>query len=184
MRKKRQQIQINTKYHKLTIIDFSHKDKRWRSFYHTLCECGNKKTIMGSAIISGNTKSCGCLHRNKTDKKLPDNLGVKRQIILGYKRHAKERNISFEMSEDDFIFLLDKPCYYCNTLPSNLKITKNCKSGFYYSGIDRMDSKLGYTKENCVSCCAQCNKSKMASDKNTFLQWIERVYNHSIKITL
>ncbi len=128
-------------------------------------------------MISGNTKSCGCLSSKyrREHNLLPDNLGVKRQIILQYKRHAKSRDIKYDISETDFVNLLSIPCNYCGLPPSNIKNSKNYK-GFIYSGVDRVDSKKGYSKMNCVSCCVNCNKSKMAMSKDDFLKWIKRVY--------
>ena len=36
-----------------------------RIYWHCKCECGNEKDILGSALKSGNTKSCGCLNKEK-----------------------------------------------------------------------------------------------------------------------
>ena len=179
--KKRESILPGNKYNLLTIIDFSHSDKRGRKWYNSLCLCGNEKIIMGSAMVSGNTKSCGCMTSkfHKEHHLLPDNLGVKRHIILQYKRHAFRRNLCFDISEKDFISLIVKECFYCGLPPSNLKKTKNYKQGLLYSGIDRIDSSKGYTKENCVSCCENCNKAKLAMSKDEFLSWVKRVYEYS-----
>lgn len=181
--KKREIILPNQKYNFLTIISFSYSDSRGRKWYNTKCDCGNEKIIMGSAMVSGNTKSCGC-YSSKFQKErnlLPDNLGVKRHIIAQYKRHAKRRNLIFNISENDFINLISKNCFYCGLPPSNLKKTKNYKQGLLYSGIDRVVSSNGYNKENCVPCCEQCNKSKMAQSEESFLSWIKRVYEFNHK---
>jgi hypothetical protein len=50
------------KYNRLTILDFSHKDK-YKRYFNVLCDCGSKKTMNIHWIISGNSKSCGCLMR-------------------------------------------------------------------------------------------------------------------------
>ncbi len=34
-------------------------------YYYCKCDCGNTVTVLGSSLISGNTKSCGCLHREQ-----------------------------------------------------------------------------------------------------------------------
>lgn len=173
---------IGEKFNDLKIIAFSHKDKKYRRYYLCECICGNRKIIHLDALKTGNTKSCGCL-KTKTAKNriLPDNAGVKYQILLGYKRHAKDRNIEFCLSKEIFNKLIQEDCYYCGLPPSNLKKTKNCKEGFLYSGIDRIDSTLNYTEDNVVACCGTCNKVKMASRREEFLDWIERVYNYSIR---
>lgn len=61
-------------FNRLNIISFSHSDKRARKWYNVECECGNKKVIMGSAMISGNTKSCGCYSKEvKQNKRIAKN---------------------------------------------------------------------------------------------------------------
>ena len=182
MRKNRETIIIGAKYNYLTIVGFSHSDKRNRKWYDVVCDCGNRKKIMGSAMVSDNTKSCGCYGAEVKRKinLLPDNGGIINQIILSYKRHAKDRNISYELDRETFSNLIKCPCHYCGLPPSNLKTMKNGKDYMFYSGIDRVDSKLGYSNENCVSCCDVCNKAKLAVSKDDFLEWIKRVYIKSI----
>lgn len=38
------------------------KEPQW----HCLCQCGNRKTVMGQSLKNGNTRSCGCLAREIT----------------------------------------------------------------------------------------------------------------------
>ena len=180
---KNKKLVIGAKYNELTVIDFHHVDSRGRSYYLFQCTCGKQKIILGVGVTSGNTKSCGCYRKRNKDKYvLPNNLSVKRHLILQYKRHARNRNIEYNLSEQDFIELISQPCHYCETEPSNTVKTKNFKEGFKYSGIDRIDSSIGYDKENCVPCCEKCNKAKMAMSKEEFLDWIELVYIHMHKI--
>lgn len=174
-------LKTGDRYHYLTVDKYSHKDARWRKWYNFKCDCGKEKLLMGSAVTSGNTKSCGCFAKIARQKhRLPNDLGVIRQIILGYKRHAAARNIEFYLSEQEVIEIIHKNCHYCNSPPSNIKRTKN-HEGYKYSGIDRINSSKNYTAENCVPCCEKCNKSKMANSTEDFLSWVERVYNHSIR---
>ncbi len=175
--KNKYHIKPGDRFGKLTCIRFDHVGNHYRSYFLFKCDCGNEKIILGSGVISGNTKSCGCLSKEiKLSKRLPDDLGVKRQIILQYKRHALNRKISYDISESDFIKLLSENCFYCGLKPSNIKKTKN-HNGFIYSGVDRINSKAGYIKENCVSCCEQCNKAKGNMSTNEFVTWIKRAYN-------
>jgi len=171
--KAKEKIFPGNKFNQLEVLSFSHSDNRGRKWYNTICKCGKEKKIMGSAMVSGNTKSCGCYSATLKRERLllPDNLGVKRHIILQYKIHAKNRNIPFDLSEDDFINLIDKKCYYCDSEPSNVKKTKNFKEGLLYSGIDRKYSKKGYTKENCVPCCSICNYAKSNLPIEKFQEW-------------
>lgn len=50
------------KYGKLKVLYETEKKNKNGTYYcMCLCECGNKKEILKSSLISGNTKSCGCL---------------------------------------------------------------------------------------------------------------------------
>jgi hypothetical protein len=93
----------------------------------------------------------------------------KRSTIKGryteYKSGAKYRGIDWMLSIEDFSALWNAPCSYCG---SNIE---TC-------GIDRVDSRLGYTKENITSSCRQCNQSKMDQSLDDFVAWVKRAYNH------
>lgn len=114
------------KINRLTVINFSHTGNHYRKYFIFKCDCGNEKVILGSLVVSGNTKSCGCLSLEvKKSKLLPGNIGIIRQVILGYKRHAKGRGFNFYLSEEQVKEIISNNCYYCGSPPSNIKITKN-----------------------------------------------------------
>lgn len=48
------------KYGRLTVIKHN---ENGGSFWDCLCECGNFVTVSRQSLISQNTRSCGCLHR-------------------------------------------------------------------------------------------------------------------------
>lgn len=177
--KKQIHLKPGDKFNKLTVLSFHHTGKHFRKYYLFKCDCGNEKIILGSGVTTENTKSCGCLIKETCKNKiLPDHGCGKNNLILQYKRHAKNRGLEFELTKDIFLKLIGQPCYYCGLLPSNIKRTKNDSEGFLYSGIDRIDSNIGYIIDNVVPCCNQCNKSKMAISKIEFLDWVKRVYTH------
>ena len=45
---------------KLTVISCAGKIDGRRYYWNCKCECGNEKQVLGTALRSGNTKSCGC----------------------------------------------------------------------------------------------------------------------------
>jgi hypothetical protein len=79
-----------------------------------------------------------------------------------YSFAAKIRNYEFRLSFDEFKVLFNGFCAYCGD--SNAR------------GIDRIDNKVGYIKENSVSCCGMCNKMKWKWDKEKFLNHITKIY--------
>lgn len=74
-----------------------------------------------------------------------------RQTLKGkynsYKRNSKSRNISFNLTLEQFSVFWKQPCYYCKTEIETV-------------GIDRVDNSKGYSMDNCVSCCKDCNINK------------------------
>lgn len=53
------------KYNMLTVIEVDTSKKTGKVFWHCLCDCGNKTSVVAVALREGNTKSCGCLGRAK-----------------------------------------------------------------------------------------------------------------------
>lgn len=175
---KKYHIKPGDKYGRLTCIRFDHIGNHNRSYFLFKCDCGNEKIILGSSVKSGNTKSCGCYSMEvKQNKRLPENRGVIYQIILGYKHGAKERGYKWDLIIDQVVGIIQKPCYYCGNEKSNTKITKNYKEGYSYNGIDRLDNTKGYSIENCVPCCKQCNRAKGTMSFDEFIKWIKAMAN-------
>jgi hypothetical protein len=48
------------KFGRLTVIERANKGSRWLC----TCDCGGTNTVKASLLLSGNTKSCGCLKRS------------------------------------------------------------------------------------------------------------------------
>src|SRR5579859_8026982 len=66
-------IKIGDKFHKLTAISYE------SGFWDCLCECGNKTTAITHHLISGNTKSCGCLKTEKSKINIQQAIQVSRK---------------------------------------------------------------------------------------------------------
>lgn len=175
-------LKPNEKYYRLTVIKHDYKDARWRNWYLFKCDCGVEKVLHGSSVISGNTKSCGCLSRENHAKRASmaksTKQGAKTAIFLQYKRHAKSRSIPFDLTKNQLITISQRDCHYCGQSPSNLKKTKHDQEGLLYSGVDRWDNKKGYTLNNCQPCCKICNYAKRNMSYADFELWIIRTYKH------
>lgn len=70
-------------------------------------------------------------------------------------RSAKQRNLVWIISMEDFQLLIKQPCYYCNN-----QLGKQEHGG---SGLDRIDSSKGYELHNVLPCCPTCNLIKNTS---------------------
>lgn len=57
---------IGNKYGKLTVIkELEEKSNNNQRLYLCKCDCGNEKIVAQNNLISGDTKSCGCIKRGK-----------------------------------------------------------------------------------------------------------------------
>lgn len=77
-----------------------------------------------------------------------------------YKRRAKMKNLEFTLSDDEFISLVTSDCAYCGKdWKSETRRVHN--NTIKMLTVDRVNSKLGYSSDNCVSACKRCNTIKM-----------------------
>lgn len=56
---------IGQRYDRLTVVEYVGR-KGHNHEWLCECECGNEKIVLGSNLSRGNTRSCGCLHREIT----------------------------------------------------------------------------------------------------------------------
>lgn len=87
-------------------------------------------------------------------------------------KENKRRDSKYEckLSFSDFLTYATELCIYCGRIPGVQGITiNNIFLSSKWSGIDRIDPKKSYTKENCVSCCTECNISKGILSVNQFV---------------
>jgi hypothetical protein len=150
------------------------------------CDCGNSYVARANDLVDGKVKSCSCHKRiitaefNTRTKTKETHYNVSR-IWQGYKRGSKDRGLSFEISKEDFLEYTQMNCHYCGKKPANISkpVIKGKKAGFIYNGLDRKDPDMGYSKENCVPCCWQCNRMKARLQYNDFIKIIKNIYDHT-----
>lgn len=55
---------VGKRYGLLEVVEFSHKDNRSNNYFFCKCVCGTEKVVAQNHLLSGKTKSCGCLKRS------------------------------------------------------------------------------------------------------------------------
>lgn len=68
MARKKIEVKPGEKYSRLTVISESEKVNYIR-YFNCICDCGNKLKVRIYSLVNGNTKSCGCLDRDKLIKR-------------------------------------------------------------------------------------------------------------------
>jgi hypothetical protein len=78
---------IGQRFGRLTVLERAPNDKDGSVCWRCICECGTKKEIRGSALIYGDTRSCGCLndaeHRSHRATILVRGTGIPAASIFG-----------------------------------------------------------------------------------------------------
>lgn len=80
-----------------------------------------------------------------------DNCTKPRFRYNKFKQDAKSRDLEFSISLEQYSKLIKPPCFYCRGAFG--QVTKG-------TGLDRIDSNIGYVIWNVVSCCTTCNRIK------------------------
>lgn len=189
---------VGLKFGKLTVMCIS-SSKRGRSQWVCLCECGKTTVCAGTNLKNGVTKSCGCLKqenlignkraKGQTHRRLPKGESGFTSIYCKYRWNALKRQIQFDDSDEYKSFfktLTQQNCYYCGIKPNYIQkahskslTTEGVEnSKFIYNGVDRLDNTKGYTEDNSVSCCYQCNTMKLDYSFNEFKNKIIQLYNN------
>lgn len=167
---------VGQRFTRLVVLHDTGETKHKESLWKCRCDCGNITITTGYSLTSGNTKSCGCYHKIRTRQLFSKSDSVIRinRVLLDYQKRAREKNLSFTLSKEQFKSLIDSDCYYCGAKPSNSFVQHN-RPLPVYQGIDRLDNTKGYTPDNVVPACIVCNKMKKALSHDEFILHILKV---------
>ncbi len=194
---------INKKFNYLLVIEKLEKDDARHQWWLCQCDCGAKTRVQTSDLKNNRYKSCGCRRRIacvKNAKRSGNPIESSwRNLYTRYQGAARTHNREFDI---DFHYFRAKcllPCHYCGIMPKKLynaylktngslnkcALKMNMedvnKFSIYYNGIDRLSSKKGYIRTNCVPCCETCNYLKSAYEYDEFISLIENIFSHTRK---
>lgn len=168
--------EIGNKHGRLVVVEDAGRSRKGRALWRCVCDCGNEIVVSGHVLRNGNTKSCGCLQRDACQ--LPFGQSSFNSLYAMYKWKAEDRELSFNLTKEEFSFITKMNCFYCGEEPNQEKKAPRANGGYIYNGVDRIDSSKGYTMDNVVPCCSVCNKMKLNYSMREFLEHIERVHEY------
>lgn len=171
-------LKLNGKRFGRLIVKSLNGIKKRNTFWDCKCDCGNEIVVHGPQLVNGHTKSCGCGRTYSFEK---GDVGFN-IVYKQYIRHARNYNRIFDLSKEDFRELTQKECFYCGGKPSAVQRSKSKHSEFIYNGIDRIDSKKGYVKNNVKTCCKVCNRMKWDHSLEDFKAHIGKIYSRLVKM--
>jgi len=101
-----------------------------------------------------NAESCARWYRTHVNPRLD-----------AIKRAAETREIEWRLTDEEAKVMLTSPCVYCKHMDLEVRV----------NGIDRLDSNVCYTTENCRPCCKDCNYMKGTYDPRTFIERAKKI---------
>lgn len=84
---------IGKQFGRLAVVGLWGYDRGKKKLYwECLCQCGNKVRVQTNSLTRGNTKSCGCLDREKSSER------IRQQVRLAHGHAAREKRSPTYMS--------------------------------------------------------------------------------------
>lgn len=146
------------------------------------CDCGNRFATYTYTLARGETKMCrGCLNASRRGvPNLKNRIGPMERTINEqwnvFRKNMRTKPGS-TLSKEEWLLLATSNCFYCDRPPSNVrKRSVEYAEDFIYSGVDRIDSSLGYTSNNVRPCCWTCNRMKGNMTEEEFYSHVRRIY--------
>ena len=160
------------RYGQLIVLERAGNYRGREAIWKCLCDCGEDAIVPGSALRTGNTKSCGCL------RIFPSGVAAGNALFLSYKQQSGIRLIKWELDRDTFLLMTSSECYYCGKEPAQIKSGPSYNGDYIYNGLDRVDNSKGYKKTNVVPCCWGCNNKKRNLSVPEILNFAEKIKEH------
>lgn len=108
-------------------------------------------------------------------------LKCSQRWLKTYRRNAAVRGVLWGLSDPEFFSIVSLHCYYCGSAPMRqtpIILGERRLSKEKLNGIDRVDSKLGYSASNCVPCCRNCNWAKRTLSQAEFIAHCNKILKH------
>ena len=138
------------KFGRLTVVRFDHKENG-RKYYLCQCDCGNFKIVSNHSLKSGNTKSCGCLHKEILIQRNKDNRihHPENERLLRIWRAMLHR--CYKETDEHYDHYGGRGIKVCDDWHDFETFQKWALANGYADNltIDRLDGNKDYCPENC-----------------------------------
>lgn len=176
-KRNKSELFIGQKFNRLKIISISSQKKKQKTqtYAKCLCDCGKETVSCIADVKRGKTRSCGCLAKEiarKVHYKGYKNLSGTYWANL--KKGAKSRNIKVLLSVEEAYLILEKQNFTCPYTGLQLKL---CNDSYWLenASLDRINSELDYTIENCQWIYKPINLMKQTMPHEEFLETCKKI---------
>jgi hypothetical protein len=151
------------------VIGISRNDKSGRLEWRCICECGFEKNIRDNRLHQNKMISCKQCHSYKD---------ITPKIYFKILKVAQTRNIEFKISPKEMWEIYEEQNFQCyfTKIPISIRYEYGSMGT---ASLDRKNSNLGYTKENCQWVHKVVNICKHSLDNDEFISMCTLVANSS-----
>jgi hypothetical protein len=136
--------------------------------------CNYMKGCLDKDIFTQRVEHIATYNKFVEGKLYPASFKDYNPYYESYILRAEKKRFIFDISEELFDTITSCPCYTCGKLS-----TKE-----HQNGLDRIDSSIGYIKNNVYSCCGNCNYMKNNYSYKIFIDKCVLICNKLNKKTL
>ena len=138
---------IDKRFGRLVVLKRADNNKHGQLMWICLCSCGIEKIIRGNNLKSGDTKSCGCLHREIMTQHAHCKNGEMSKTYESWHQMIQRCINPNHPSHSNYGGRGITVCERWEKFENFLEDMGE-HPGIGYS-IDRIDNSKGYCKENC-----------------------------------
>lgn len=136
----------NRKFGRLLVLKEVGINKNLRPTWKCLCDCGNIKITTVNKLTTGNTQSCGCLHKELLLKRITTH-GKSNTLTYRIWQDIKDRCLN--PKHHSFINYGARGIKVCKDWEKFENFLKDMGEKPKGLSIDRIDNNKGYSKKNC-----------------------------------
>jgi 5-methylcytosine-specific restriction endonuclease McrA len=137
-------------------------NNRYYNYIFECSGCGKELSVQSSSLKTHSGKCMRCTQLKEPYKYIYNEL----------KLHKRD-DIIVELTFEEFLEIIKNiNCHYCGEKLIYEEYSRVWgKTNSRAHQLDRKDNKLGYTKDNVVTCCWECNRLK--SDRFTYEEFMQ-----------
>lgn len=161
---------LGKRFGRLLVVGRETRDKYGRLLWDCVCDCGNTCSISGSTLMSGDSKSCGCLHVELLIRNSIKHCGkINGKASREYQSWQDAKARCFNPKNKSFKNYGERGITVCkewkNSFERFLNDMGKCPTGYT---LERKDNDGNYTPDNCIwSSRKNQNRNKRTNRKIT-----------------
>lgn len=163
---RRTKVEVGNIYNGIEILEFSHTDKNGKRRFKAKCPyCNNEFITLGTSIVNGRTKSCGCLNKKLAGDRARKH-GYSGTHIYNVWKGMKSR--CRDKSYHAYHRYSGRKIKVCKEWDNDFIAFYNDMAPTYFEGaeLDRVDNDADYKPSNCRWVTHKENSNNRGKYKN------------------